>query len=110
MKDARVYAPKIRDLLGTASHFCEVVVLKLRTDIWKCGCTQPAALRATPLHLGTDKTEAEKNGTDKIGGEAANRSSASLPEFGSGRDALSAGATQPDIICHFFHCLLLLLY
>jgi len=26
-----VYAPYIRALLGTASHFCEVVVLKLRT-------------------------------------------------------------------------------
>ena len=30
--DARVYEPQIRALLGTASHFCEVVVLKLRLD------------------------------------------------------------------------------
>jgi hypothetical protein len=73
----------------------------LRTDIWKCGCTQPAALRATPLHLGTDKTETEKNGTDKIGGEAANRSSASLPEFGSGRDALSAGPNSESCLSCF---------
>jgi len=27
----KVYAPYIRARLGTASHFCEVVVLKLRT-------------------------------------------------------------------------------
>ena len=29
--DAKVYEPCMRALLGTASHFCEVVVLKLRT-------------------------------------------------------------------------------
>ena len=29
--DTRVYEPQIRALLGTDSHFCEVVVLKLRT-------------------------------------------------------------------------------
>ena len=27
----KVYEPKIRARLGTAAHFCEVVVLKLRT-------------------------------------------------------------------------------
>jgi len=31
LSDAKVYEPQIRALLGTASHFCEVVVLKLRT-------------------------------------------------------------------------------
>ena len=31
LSDTQVYGPQIRALLGTASHFCEVVVLKLRT-------------------------------------------------------------------------------
>jgi len=31
LSDTNVYEPQIRALLGTASHFCEVVVLKLRT-------------------------------------------------------------------------------
>jgi hypothetical protein len=31
LSDAKVYAPSIRALLGTASHFCEALVLKLRT-------------------------------------------------------------------------------
>ena len=31
LSDIKVYEPQIRALLGTASHFCEVVVLKLRT-------------------------------------------------------------------------------
>jgi len=31
LSDAKVYEPCIRALLGTASEFCEVVVLKLRT-------------------------------------------------------------------------------
>jgi len=31
LSDTRVYEPQIRARLGTASHFCEVVVLKLRT-------------------------------------------------------------------------------
>ena len=30
MSDTRVYEPQIRARLGTATHFCEVVVLKLR--------------------------------------------------------------------------------
>jgi len=30
LSDTTVYEPSIRALLGTASHFCEVVVLKLR--------------------------------------------------------------------------------
>ena len=30
LRDTKVYEPQIRALLGTASHFCEVVVLKLR--------------------------------------------------------------------------------
>jgi len=34
LSDTNVYAPYIRALLGTASHFCEVVVLKLRTGRW----------------------------------------------------------------------------
>ena len=32
LSDTRVYEPQIRALLGTASHFCEVIVLKLRTE------------------------------------------------------------------------------
>jgi len=31
LSDAKVYEPQIRARLGTASHFCELVVLKLRT-------------------------------------------------------------------------------
>ena len=31
LSDTTIYEPEIRALLGTASHFCEVVVLKLRT-------------------------------------------------------------------------------
>ena len=31
LSDTKVYEPEIRALLETASHFCEVVVLKLRT-------------------------------------------------------------------------------
>jgi len=31
LSDTKVYEPSIRALLGTASHFCEVVVLELRT-------------------------------------------------------------------------------
>ena len=31
LSDTKVYEPQIRALLGTASHYCEVVVLKLRT-------------------------------------------------------------------------------
>ena len=31
LSDTKVYVPQIRALLGTASHFCEVVVLNLRT-------------------------------------------------------------------------------
>ena len=31
LSDTKVYEPQIRALLGTAAHFCEVVVLKLRT-------------------------------------------------------------------------------
>ena len=31
LSDTTVYEPPIRALLGTASHFCQVVVLKLRT-------------------------------------------------------------------------------
>ena len=30
LSDTHVYEPSIRSLLGTAAHFCEVVVLKLR--------------------------------------------------------------------------------
>ena len=31
LSDTKVYEPQIRALLGTASHFCEAVVLRLRT-------------------------------------------------------------------------------
>ena len=30
LRDATIYEPQMRALLGTASHFCEAVVLKLR--------------------------------------------------------------------------------
>ena len=33
MSDTKVYAPEIRARLGTTAHFCEVVVLELRTLI-----------------------------------------------------------------------------
>ena len=36
LSDAQVYEPQIRARLGTASHFCEVVVLKLRTVPIEC--------------------------------------------------------------------------
>ena len=32
LSDTTIYKPSMRALLGTASHFCEVVVLKLRTE------------------------------------------------------------------------------
>ena len=32
LSDTQVYAPQIRALLGTASHFCKAAVLKLRSD------------------------------------------------------------------------------
>ena len=31
LSDTKVYEPKIRDLLGTASHYCEAVVFEWRT-------------------------------------------------------------------------------
>jgi len=31
LSDTQVYEPEIRALLGTASHFCEVIFLKLKT-------------------------------------------------------------------------------
>jgi len=31
LSDTKAYEPQIRALLGTASHFCRVIVLKLRT-------------------------------------------------------------------------------
>jgi len=35
LSDTKVYAPYIRARLGTAAHFCEVVVLKLSTHLLK---------------------------------------------------------------------------
>ena len=40
LSDTKVYEPQTRALLGTASHFCEVVVLKLRTA-WCADVQQP---------------------------------------------------------------------
>ena len=40
--DTNVYEPRIRARLGTAAHFCEVVVLKLRTA--RQGPTRPRTL------------------------------------------------------------------
>ena len=43
----KVYDPEIRARLGTAAHFCEVVVLELRTDP-----IGTALRRGFSLHLG----------------------------------------------------------
>ena len=40
LSDTKVYAPYIRARLGTAAHFCEVVVVTLRTG--RGGCLQTA--------------------------------------------------------------------
>ena len=40
LSDTKFYEPEIRARLGTAAHFCEVVVLKLRT--WRCSSAQSA--------------------------------------------------------------------
>jgi len=37
LSDTKVYESEIRALLGTASHFCEVVVLKLWRTVKGCG-------------------------------------------------------------------------
>ena len=42
MSDTHVYEPLIRTLLGTASHFCEEVVLELRTPATTSVHRQPA--------------------------------------------------------------------
>jgi len=51
LSDTKTYEPQIRALLGTASHFCEVVVLKLRTGlqivVWGIG----TALGELPPYL-----------------------------------------------------------
>ena len=61
LSDKKVHEPKIRALLGTAAHFCEVVVLKLRTAAGKAegrnvgvrlhstGPCRPEGLGAWPL-------------------------------------------------------------
>ena len=41
LSDTKVYKPWIRALLGTAAHFCEVVVLKLRTQSLTASVTKP---------------------------------------------------------------------
>jgi len=49
LSDTQVYEPLIRALLGTASHFCEVVVLKLRTAGGETGADGDDVGRALPL-------------------------------------------------------------
>ena len=48
LSDTRVHEPQIRARLGTATHFCEVVVLKLRADT---GGRQAGVGRAHPLRV-----------------------------------------------------------
>ena len=73
LSDTRVYGPQVRALLGTASHFCEVVVLKLRTQVWQFPETRnlkpetrnPKSQNRLPkpgtrsMKLGTRKPESE---------------------------------------------------
>ena len=47
LSDTQVYGTQVRALLGTASHFCEVVVLKLRSVPIGTG---PAHLAGWTLH------------------------------------------------------------
>jgi len=42
LSDTQVYEPSVRALLGTASHFCEVVVLKLTLDTPRAAIAQDA--------------------------------------------------------------------
>ena len=51
-KDSTIYEPEIRALLGTDSHFCEVVVLESRAArVSRCGdCVQHVALHVA-LHI-----------------------------------------------------------
>jgi len=46
LSDTKVYEPQIRALLGTASHFCELVVLKFKT----VDAGSPPIVPATTLH------------------------------------------------------------
>ena len=39
LSDRKVYEPYMRALLGTAAHFCEVVVLKLHASPPRSRCT-----------------------------------------------------------------------
>ena len=56
LSDAEVYEPSIRALLGTASPFCEAVVLKSRTvPWWLCG----QALHRLDLRGGSGDSAAE---------------------------------------------------
>ena len=57
MSDAKVYAPEIPALFGTASHFCEVVVLGLRTVliagvVLGRGSRRPSRALSLPAHFG----------------------------------------------------------
>jgi len=49
LSDTQVYAPYIRALLGTASHFCEVVVLKNSGHTDLEDIVSFCRLRATPV-------------------------------------------------------------
>ena len=45
LSDTKVYEPYIRARLGTAAHFCEVVVLTLRIQLAQRGTVRLSTLR-----------------------------------------------------------------
>ena len=45
LSDTKVYEPQMRALLGTASHFCEVVDLKLSMPLSDLGAEQTSSVR-----------------------------------------------------------------
>jgi len=70
LSDTNVYEPQIRARLGTAAHFCEVVVLRrgrpllridhwptiLKLTCWGCG-TNPSTLGLRRADLGAEEGE-----------------------------------------------------
>ena len=56
LSDTQVYEPSMRALLGTASHFCELIVLKLRTG----------AREQLPLHLGDGERVPRAHGNGHV--------------------------------------------
>ena len=72
LSDTKVYKPEIRALLGTASHYCEAVVLKSRTV--------PNQVRLVRGSSGSN--------ADRIEGDAA----------GDGRGGFEEGATRGESV------------